>query len=81
MPDISTLIKKSEYDTKIKEIESKFVINTGFDSKLARANVITKRNFDAKIIEVENNLKNYKHLIRAILEVKIILMKMVNKII
>ena len=57
MPDISTLIKKSEYDTKIKEIESKFVINTGFDSKLARANVITKRNFDAKIIEVENNIK------------------------
>ena len=57
MPDISTLIKKSEYDTKIKEIESKFVINAGFDSKLARANVITKRNFDAKIIEVENNIK------------------------
>ena len=57
VPDISTLIKKSEYDTKIKEIESKFVINAGFDSKLARANVITKRNFDAKIIEVENNIK------------------------
>ena len=57
VPDISTLIKKSEYDTKIKEIESKFVSNTGFDSKLARANVITERNLDAKIIEVENNIK------------------------
>ena len=58
MPDISTLIKKSDYDTKIAEIESKYVSNTGFDSKLAQANVITKRNFDAKIIELENNIKN-----------------------
>ena len=57
MPDISTLIKKSNYDTKIAEIESKYVSNTGFDSKLAQANVITKRNFDAKIIELENNIK------------------------
>ena len=57
MPDISTLIKESEYDTKIKEIESKHVSNTGFDSKLAQENVITKRNFDAKIVEVENNIK------------------------
>ena len=81
MPDISTLIKKSDYDTKIAEIESKYVSNTGFDSKLAQANVITKRNFDAKIIELENNIKNYKHLIRAILEVKVILKKMVYKII
>ena len=81
MPDINTLIKKSDYDTKIAEIESKYVSNTGFDSKLAQANVITKRNFDAKIIELENNIKNYKHLIRAILEVKVILKKMVYKII
>ena len=81
MPDISTLIKKSDCDTKIREIENKYVSNTGFDSKLAQADVITKRNFDAKIIELENNIKNYKHLIRAILEVKSILMKMVNKII
>ena len=58
VPDISTLIKKSDYDTKIAEIENKYVSNTGFDSKLAQANVITKRNFDAKIIELENNIKN-----------------------
>ena len=57
MPDINTLIKKSDYDTKIAEIENKYVSNTGFDSKLAQANVITKRNFDAKIIELENNIK------------------------
>ena len=82
VPDISTLIKKSDYVIKIKEIENKYVSNTGFDSKLAQANVITKRIFDAKIIEVKNNVKkNCKHLIRAILEVKIVLMKMVHKII
>ena len=57
VPDINTLIKKSDYDTKIAEIESKYVSNTGFDSKLAQANVITKRNFDAKIINVKNNIK------------------------
>ena len=81
VPDISTLIKKSDYDTKIAEIESKYVSNTGFDSKLAQANVITKRNFDAKIIELENNIKNYKHLIRTILEVKVIFKKIVYNII
>ena len=57
MPDISTLIKKSDYDTKTAEIESRYVSNTGFISKLAQANVITKRNFDAKITEVGNNFK------------------------
>ena len=41
--DINTLIYKSDYDTKIAEIESKYVSNTGFDSKLAQANVITKK--------------------------------------
>ena len=79
--DITTLIKKSDYDTKIAEIASKYVSNTGFDSKLAQANVITKRNFDAKVIELENNVKSYKYLIQAILEVKVILKKMVHKII
>ena len=57
MPDINTLIKKSDSDTKIAEIESKYVSNTGFDSKLAQSNVITKRNFDAEIIEYESNIK------------------------
>ena len=57
MPDINTLIKKSDYNTKIAEIEAKYVSNTRFYSKLAQANVITKINFDAKIIELENNIK------------------------
>ena len=57
VPDISTLIKKSDYDTKIAEIENKYVSDSGFTAKLEEANVITKRNFDAKIIELENNIK------------------------
>ena len=81
MPDISTLIKKSDYDTKIAEIESKYISNTRFGSKLAQANVITKKILMQKLLSLIIILKNYKHLIRAILEVKIILMKMVNKII
>ena len=57
VPDITTLIFKSDYDTKVREIENKYVSTTGFDSKLAQASVITKRNFDAKIIEFEKNIK------------------------
>ena len=41
---------------KIAEIEKKYVSNSGFSAKLAQANVITKRNFDAKIIDLENEL-------------------------
>ena len=55
VPDINTLILKSDSDRKIRETENKFVSKTGFDSKLAQANVFTKRNVDAKIIE--NNIK------------------------
>ena len=57
VPDISTLIKKSDYDTKIAEVKNKYVSNTGFDAKLAQGNVITKKKFDAKIITLENDIK------------------------
>ena len=57
VPDITTLIKKSDYDAKIAEIESKYVSNTRFDSKLTQANFIAERNFDVKVIELENNIK------------------------
>ena len=59
MPDINTLIKKSDYDTKIAEIESKYV---RCNSKLAQTNVIAKINFDAKIIELENNIKKFTNI-------------------
>ena len=73
MPDIRTLIKKSDYDTKIAEIENKNVRNTRF---------ITKRHFDTKIIELENDIKKLQIFDSSyILKVKVILKKMVYKII
>ena len=57
VPDITTFIKKSDYDTKIADIEKKYVSNFGFTAKLGEANVITRRNFDAKITELENEIK------------------------
>ena len=65
-----------------------------FNARLAQANLVTKTDFDAKLqslskiitsnktkhLLVENELKNYKSLIQAILEAKVILKKMVLKI-
>ena len=52
MLHITTLILKSNYDTK-----NCRNWNQGFDTKLSQGSLITKRNFDAKIIELENNMK------------------------
>ena len=66
-----------------------------FDARLARANLVTITDFDDKLkrlnqkinsnkikyLLVENELKNYKHLIQFILERKVISKKMVHKII
>ena len=81
MPDISTLIKKSDYDTKIGEIKNKYVSNTGFGSKLAQTNVITKRKNYAKIIELENNIKKLQTFDSSYIKGKVILKKMLYKII
>ena len=43
--------------------------------------MLLQKKGDAKSIELENNIKNYKHLIRAILEVKVILKMMADKIV
>ena len=66
-----------------------------FKARLAQANLITKTDLDielkkvsvrvtsnkSKPLLVENELKNKKHLIQAILNVKVVLKKMVHKII
>ena len=80
MPDISTLMK-SDYDTKIAEIENKYVSNSGFSAKLAQANFITKRNFDAKIIELEKKIKKLQTFDSSYFRGKIILKLMAHKII
>ena len=103
--------KKTDYNTKITEIAKKLTdhnhdkyITTPelnkltaevFDTRLARANLVPKTDFDDKLksfnqrinsnkikhLLVENELKNDKHLIRFILKAKVILKKMVLKII
>ena len=59
MPDISTLIKKNNYDTKIREIENKSV-STGFDSKLAKWMLLQKEILMQKLLSLKIILKNYK---------------------
>ena len=109
IPDVSNLVKKTDYIQKISDTEKKVTdhdydksITTSefnnltaksFAARLAQVNLVTKTDFDTKLINlninsnktkhvlVENELKKYKHLIQAILEVKVILKKMVHKII
>ena len=112
IPDVSNLVRKTDYDTKISETEKKLTdhnhdkyITTPEFNKftaeilaarlLAQANLVTTTNFDTKLksldqkiksnktkyLFVENELKNCKHMIQFILEVKAILKKMVLKII
>ena len=65
----------------LQKLKANMLVILGLTQNQHRQMLFTKRIFDAKIIEIENNMKNYKHLIRAILEVKVILKKMVQKII
>ena len=109
IPDVSNLVKKTDYIQKISDTEKKVTdhdhdksITTSefnnltaksFAVRLAQVNLVTKTDFDTKLINlninsnktkhvlVENELKKCKHLIQAILEVKVILKKMVHKII
>ena len=72
IPDVNNLVKKTDYDTKISDIEKKITdqdvdkyittpeFNTMaasvFNAKSAQANVITKTDFDAKLSGI---IKNY----------------------
>ena len=65
IPSISNLVKKTDYDTKVTEIEKKLTdhnhdkyIHTSrfntlatnfFNARIAQANLITKTDFDAKL--------------------------------
>ena len=55
------------------------------DARLARANLVTKTDFDTKLIslnkKINSNKTNYKHLIQFILKANVILKKMARKII
>ena len=60
IPDVSNLVKKSGCDTKIKEIESKYVSNTQFNSKLVQANLVTKTDSDDKLSNLNREITKNK---------------------
>ena len=76
IPNSSSLLKKTDYNTKITEIEKKltdhnhdkYIATPEFDTlaanvfnaRLARANLVTKTHFDAKLTSVNNKLPQMK---------------------
>ena len=76
IPNVSNLVKKADYSTKISETESKFnnhnhdkYITTpefnslaagAFTARLARANLITKTDFDIKLQSLNKKINSNK---------------------
>ena len=76
IPDVSSLVKKTIYDTKISELEKKLTdhnhekyittpeFNTlaadVFNARLAQANLITKTDFDAKLSSLNRKITSNK---------------------
>ena len=76
IPNFSSLVKKTDYDTKISELEEKFTdhnhdkyittpeFNTlaasVFNARLAQANLITKTDFDAKLSNLNRKITQNK---------------------
>ena len=76
IPSVSNLVKKTDYNTKVTEIENKptdhnhgeYIDTQGFNklaadvfnAKLAQANLIAKRNFDAKLSSLNKKLRKTK---------------------
>ena len=76
IPSIRSLVKKTDYNTKITDIENKvnnhnhdkYVATSGFNTlatdvfnaRLTQANSITKTDFDAKLSSLNKNVTAYK---------------------
>ena len=76
IPDVSSLVKKTNCDTKISELEKELTdhdhekyISTPkfntlaasvFNAKLAQANLITKTDFDAKLSSLNSKITSNK---------------------
>ena len=74
-PNVSNLVKKSDYDTKVHEIEKKITDHThdkyittpefntltdeNFAARLAQADLVTKADFDNKLTDL--NRKNFSN--------------------
>ena len=75
IPNISSLVKKTDYNTKITEIEKKLTdhnhdkyittpeFNTlaadAFNARLAQANYVTRTDFDAKLSSLNRKITTY----------------------
>ena len=81
MPDISTLIKKATMTQKLQKLKANMLVTLDLAQNEDRQMLLQKEILTQKLIELENDIKNYKHLIQAVLKVKVILKKMVLKII
>ena len=76
IPDVSNLVKKTGYDTKIPEIENKLnnhnhdrytdtqefnkLAGDVFNARLAEANLVTKRDFEAKLSSLNRKVTHNK---------------------
>ena len=76
IPSVSSLVKKTDYDTKISELEKKLTdhnhdkyittpeFNTlaadVFNARLAQTNLITKTDFDAKLLTLNRKIISNK---------------------
>ena len=76
IPSVSSLVKKTDYDTKISELERKFTDHNHdkyvttpefhtiaayvFNARLAQANLITKTDFDAKLSSLNRKITSNK---------------------
>ena len=76
IPDVSNLVKKTGYDTKIPEIENKLnnhnhdrytdtqefnkLAADVFNARLAEANLVTKRDFEAKLSSLNRKVTHNK---------------------
>ena len=76
IPDVSSLVKKIDYNAKISEIEKKVTGNNHdkcittsecnsltvkkFAARLAQANLVIKRDFDTKLISLNKTINSNK---------------------
>ena len=81
VPGISTLIKKATMTQKLQKLKTNMLVIPDLTQNQHKQMLLQKESLMQKLLSLKIILKNYKHLIRAILEVKSILKKMVLKII
>ena len=60
IPNVSSMVKKTDYDTKISELETKLTDHNHdkyiFNARLAQANLIRKTDFVAKLPSLNRNI-------------------------